>query len=133
MSISFPYREKQIKEGKIPEPIATLTVKTAIGERELDFLIDSGADTTVLPLVWAYLFNFKPNTKKKTYIGGIEGGQVTAFPSKIEIKIGKRFRKIRCLFVKSKVMPLLGRLDFWQQFSLKFDNKKTKSIFYPLA
>ncbi len=86
MSISYPYSSKQIEEGIIPDPIATFGVETTIGEQNFDFLVDSGADTTTLPLLWAPLFGFKPKIAEKTWIGGIEGGKVAAYPSIIKIR-----------------------------------------------
>jgi len=130
MSIRFPYASKQIEEDIIPEPIATLTVKTVLGIQNFDFLVDSGADTTTLPLLWAPLFRFNKKDSKKTWVGGVEGGKIAGYTSIIEIKFNKNFLKIRILFVDSNVTPLLGRLDVWKNFSVLFDNKRKETIFY---
>lgn len=132
MSIRFPYVSKQIEEDIIPDPIATLTVKTIFGQQNFDFLVDSGADTTTLPLLWAPLFGFKKDISMKTWVGGVEGGKIAGYPSTIEIKFNNNFLKIRILFVDSNVAPLLGRLDVWDNFSILFDNKRKETIFYKL-
>lgn len=132
MSISFPYALKEIEEGTIPSPIATLPVKTVFGRQNFDFLVDSGADTTTLPLIWASLFGFKKENSKRTWIGGVEGRKIAGYPSRIEIGFNKKFIKIRCLFVESNIIPLLGRLDVWNNFSILFDNKIKETVFHPL-
>lgn len=132
MSISFPFHTKTIEEGDIPNPVATLTIKTNFGEQNLDFLVDSGADTTTLPLAWAELFNFTPNDEEKTWIGGVEGGRIAAYPASIEIAFDKKFYTVRCVFVTSDTMPLLGRVDVWGNFSILFDNQKQQTTFEPL-
>lgn len=129
MSIEFPYQYKIIAEGKIPEPIIQLPVKTKAGFGFIDFLVDSGADTTTLPLIWSEIFGFKIENKKPDWITGVEGGRIAAYPGEIEIKIGREKNKIRCLFVTSNILPLLGRLDIWNKFSIIFDNKRQKIIF----
>lgn len=129
MSIEFPYQYKIIAEGKIPEPIIQLPVQTKVGFSFIDFLVDSGADTTTLPLIWSEIFDFKVENKKADWITGVEGGRIAAYPGEIEIKIDQEKTKIRCLFVTSNILPLLGRLDIWKKFSITFDNKKQKIIF----
>lgn len=129
MSIEFSYQYKIIAEGKIPEPIIQLPVKTKVGMSMIDFLVDSGADTTIVPLVWSEIFGFKIDNRKPDWITGVEGGRITAYPGEIEIKIGQEKNKIRCLFVTSNILPLLGRLDLWERFSIIFDNKRQKIVF----
>ena len=103
-----------------------------LGEQSFDFLVDSGADTTSIPLLWAPLFRFNKKGSKKTWVGGVEGGKIAGYPSTIEIKFDKNFLKIRILFVDSNITPLLGRLDVWDNFSVLFDNKSKETVFYKL-
>jgi hypothetical protein len=131
MFIAFPYRKKTIEEGIIPYPVAPLPVKTKFGEYFIRFLVDSGADTTTLPLSLAPLFDFKPTKVKGSWVSGVEGGKVAAYSSKVEIGFGRKFYKVRCLFIDSKVTPLLGRLDIWDKFSIVFDNLKEEVVFKP--
>ncbi len=87
----LPYRFKRIDEGIIPDPTIEIEVSTVKGWRKFDFLIDSGADTTCLPLQpYAELLGFKPNPEKKTKVGGDEGRGVTAYPGKIKVKITRK-------------------------------------------
>lgn len=132
MSIHFPYRKKIIDEGAIPLPVANLPVKTKFGVYLIRFLVDSGADTTTLPLSLAPLFDFKATASKKSWVGGVEGGKVAAYSSQIEIGFGRKFYAVRCHFLNSKVTSLLGRLDVWDEFSILFDNKKEEVVLEPI-
>ena len=128
--IVFPYQFKLIKNEKLVDPVIYLDVVTQFGLRKIGFLVDSGSDTIVFPIApYHYWFNFKPNPKTKTILGGVEGKGVTAYPSKINLQISKAEFTVRCYFVKSNTMPLLGRLDLWDKFSWIFDNKKHQVIF----
>lgn len=129
MSISFPYKTKLIEEGIIPDPTITLSVKTLYGIRNLKFLVDSGADTTVVPVDLASDFGFKPSGAVKEYVKGVGNVKVGSYPSKIEVSLGDKFYKVRCVFIESKVMPLLGRLDIWDKFTVIFDNMKKEVVF----
>lgn len=125
----FPYKTKTTEDGIIPLPIANLPVKTKFGVYLVRFLVDSGADTTTLPISIASLFTFKQDQSKKSWVSGVEGRKVAAYSSQIEIGFGKKFYTIRCHFIDSKVTPLLGRLDIWDKFNWFFDNKRKQVVF----
>lgn len=125
----FPYQYKNIEFGQIVDPIISLPILTKVGWESLDFLIDSGADVTTIPLDLTGQLKYPPNLKKKVKIGGVEGGMVTGFPGKIQIKIGNGQLAARCYFIESDVIPLLGRLDLWNKFTIIFDNMKGEVVF----
>lgn len=128
--IVFPYQFKIISNEKIADPVIYLNTSTQFGIRKIGFLVDSGSDACVLPLApYHYWFNFIPNPRTKTVLGGIEGKGVEAYPSRIKLQIGKESIVTRCYFVKSNCMPLLGRLDIWDKYSLFFDNEKEQVVF----
>ena len=130
IKIYFPYQFKIIGNEKIADPVIYLSTFTQFGIRKIGFLVDSGSDAVTLPLApYHYWFNFIPNPGTKTVLGGIEGKGVEAYPSKIRLQVGKENITVRCYFVKSNTMPLLGRLDIWDKFSLLFDNKKNQVVF----
>lgn len=127
----FPYEKKRIEEGELVDPRVVLEIKTKIGFLKVKFLVDSGADVTTLPIEpYAELFDFKKISKVK--IGGIEGGGVTAYPHDLTIGVGIRKFRMRCYLIESKVDPLLGRLDFWNLFSINFDNGTKETVFTEL-
>lgn len=128
--IFFPYQVKAIKNVKIDDPVIYLDVVTRFGLRKVGFLVDSGSDTTILPLSpYHYWFNFKPDAKSAIKLGGVEGKGVTAYPGKTSLHLGEEEFSVRCYFVRSNTMSLLGRLDIWDKFNWTFDNKKKQVIF----
>ena len=117
LSIKFPYYTKTIDESKIPDPRALIKVDTLKGPRLIKFLIDSGADTTVLPLArYGPSFKIDVSPKNKTEDSGI----------------AKDSFYVRCIFLESSTTPLLGRLDIWSKYSLLFDDNKKESVFHCL-
>lgn len=126
----FPYQYKIIDHERLADPFVRLNVITQLGIRKIGFLVDSGSDTVVFPLYpYRFWFNFTPNAKEKTTLGGVEGRGVDAYPSKITLQIGKEDILTRCYFILSNTMPLLGRLDIWDKFSWFFDNKRQQVVF----
>lgn len=133
MSISFPYETKQIDEGELADPRVTLDVKTKEGFLSIKFLVDSGADVTTLPIdPYGALFDFRRDSGKRVMIGGIEGKGVAAYPHRLAVRVRQHAFPLRCCFIASSTIPLLGRLDMWTLFSITFDNRRMRTIFSPL-
>lgn len=128
--IYFPYQYKIVRYENLADPIIYLTVSTQSGLRKVGFLVDSGSDTVILPLLpYRFWFNFIPDVKTETVLGGVEGRGITAYPSKITLYIDKEKIVVRCYFVRSNTIPLLGRLDLWNRFNWFFDNQRKQVIF----
>ena len=129
----FPYQFKLLTFGRLPDPVIYLDVVTQFGIRKLGFLVDSGSDTTVLPLKpFQFWFNFNPKSNTKTILGGVEGKGVGAYPGMIKLKLKNTYYELRCYFIESKTIPLLGRLDLWDKFSWLFDNTNHQVVFTKL-
>jgi len=129
----FPYEKKRIEEGELVDPRVVLEIKTKIGFLKVKFLVDSGADVSTLPInPYSELFDFKKAFRDKVKIGGVEGNGVAAYPCDLTIGLGEKKFRMRCYLIESKVDPLLGRLDFWNLFSINFDNKVRETIFTEL-
>ena len=77
--------------------------------------------------------NFKKDPKKKILISGVEGKGVFAYPHPITTKLGNKKFLLRSYFIESNVDPLLGRLDFWNIFSINFNNKNRQTEISPLS
>lgn len=130
---TFPYRIKRIEEGILVDPRVELFLKTKKGFTLVKFLLDSGADVTTLSYdPYAKLFNFQKEKAQRITIGGVEGKGVGAYPHTITARLGKIEFSLRIFFIESFVDPLLGRLDFWDKFSITFDNKNRQTIIIPL-
>lgn len=127
--IKFPFQYKEIDFGRIVDPVIPLPVLTPNGWEKFDFLLDSGADTTTLPFYFTKLIKAELSPDKKTIVDGVEGRGVAGHAGKIWIKFGQNVLTIRCYFIQSDIIPLLGRLDVWDKFSIIFDNLKQEVIF----
>ncbi len=128
--LTFPYRYKQIEYGKIFNPYVRIPVKTSFSWQDLWFLVDSGADTTMLTVSIADQLRLDIDKTKKTQLFGIGEKSVSAYPGKIMIKIGKYTVDLRIYFIDSEdTTLLLGRLDFFDRFNVCFDSKHEQVVF----
>lgn len=83
----------------------------------IKFLVDSDADTTILPLArYGQWFKINVNPQNRTEVGGISDEKVCGYPGKIKIHLEKDILPVRCLFLESSTSTLLGRLDIWPNY-----------------
>lgn len=128
--LTFPYQYKRIDFGKIFNPLVLLSVKASWGWQNLWFLVDSGADTVMIPVDLAKELGLSFNVSVKTKLYGIGKQAVYASPGKIILNIGKKEIPARSYFVHSKdSLLLLGRLDIFERFSITFDKTKQAVLF----
>lgn len=130
--IRFPYNYKRIDFGRVVDPTISLDVKAEPGWKSFDFLIDSGADTTTIPIYFTKLVKTEINKRGKTSIGGVEGNGIVGYPGKIWIRLNTDVLSVRCYFIESDVTPLLGRVDIWNKYTIIFDNMRKEVVFEKL-
>lgn len=127
---TFPYLYKKIDFGKIFNPLVLLPVKASWGWQDLWFLVDSGADTLMLPIALGKKLGLSFNPSVKTKLYGIGKQAVYASPGELILKINGQEISARSYFVHSKdSILLLGRLDIFENFSISFDCQKQAVIF----
>ncbi len=127
---TFPYLYKKINFGRIFNPLILLPVKSIWGWQNLWFLVDSGADTVMIPVSLAKKLGLKHNPSVKNHLYGIGKQAVLASPGEIIIKIGNEEVMTRSYFVYSSDSTiLLGRLDIFEKFSILFDKVQQSVIF----
>mgnify|MGYP001603576057 CR=1 FL=1 len=63
---TFPYQRKKTEFGIVYDPLISLSVKTKSGYQPLWFLLDSGADMTLLNCKLAKQLGIAFDTHKKT-------------------------------------------------------------------
>lgn len=130
LALTFPYQYKRIDFGKLFNPLVLFPVKTAFGWQNLWFLVDSGADSLMLPVALARRLGLEFNPKVKTRLHGIGKQAVLASPGKITLKINHSQITARSYFVYSDdSFLLLGRLDIFEHFSVSFDKEKQAVVF----
>ncbi|OGK11800.1 hypothetical protein A2954_05085 [Candidatus Roizmanbacteria bacterium RIFCSPLOWO2_01_FULL_37_12] len=130
-TFTFPYQFKFITDGKILNPLLYLPLKIELGWRNSWFLLDSGADTTMLPLSMAKRLGLSYDSNKKGKLLGIGDKSLDGYSGSIIIKIGQKELKVRCDFIDAEDSTLLlGRLDVFDKFNIHFDTTNKKIIFH---
>ena len=129
MSIEFPLGVLQTALGPVADPTIMLPVKTSAGYEEWRFLLDSGADFTMVPRSAAELLGVDLSAVRKTTARGIEGSGVPAQLAEITLRIGDVELTVPCLFSSNENTPyLLGRMGLFSRFNITFDNRRKKIV-----
>ena len=128
MSLKFPFEYAEIEGlGKLFYPIVKLDLKTVYGYKEFDFLVDTGADVTTVPLHLLSVLGVKKGKLKPSETLGVGGIRIRTWEFKLPVKIGNLELEIMAIAVDSKEnsMPLLlGRKDvFENRYNLFLDSK----------
>jgi predicted aspartyl protease len=126
--MEFPILEKETTLGNIPDVEIPILLRNKYGYQRIDFLLDTGADFSMLPAHIAEWLDIDLASCSKDRSYGIEGGKgITVWLGKIQVKICQYELEIRCLFSENQSCPyILGRADIFSQFNLFFDNKNKK-------
>lgn len=126
--MEFSILEKKTTLGNIPDVEIPLLVKTRYGYQQMDFLLDTGADFTMLPAHLSKWLGINLNNLPKDRSYGIEGGKgVAVWAGKIRVKICQYELDIRCLFSDNDACPyILGRADIFSHFNIFFNNATGK-------
>ncbi|MFH1563071.1 MAG: aspartyl protease family protein [Nitrospirota bacterium] len=133
MSIEFPLLEKRTHLGVIPDPKIDILILEKSGYAPYRFLLDTGADCTMMPSSAAEDLDIDLNRCPIDRSYGIEGNGVKVYISQITAKIGDYELTIKCLFSEKETTPyLLGRIDIFSHFNITFDNEQKKIILTPI-
>lgn len=127
----FPYREEPSQDfGVIWKPY--VTVRISFGEKTFrcEMLLDSGADITLIPKRVGDYLGFEVEKEAIREVRGIGEGAVPYIVKHVKIKIGEDEIEPRIGWALIEEVPfLLGRLDIFDQFDIKFDHSERKVIF----
>lgn len=114
----YGHRRLSLFPAKVPVPEMPLEVRTKYGYAKQWFLVDTGADITMLPHHASEWLDCRIQ-KKSARVYGIDGAGVTVFSSKITIRIGERDEQVRCVFSNRDDIPfILGRLDILKRYDI---------------
>lgn len=129
----FPYQYKHIKWGKVCNPLVPISVKTSLSWQELWFLVDSGADSTMLTVSLANQLGLQYDKKKKTRLFGIGEKSVDAYEGIIILKLCNQEIKVQSYFIDTDDSTLLlGRYDIFDKFTIIFNAAKENLSFEPI-
>jgi hypothetical protein len=123
MPIDFPIGTKNISLGRVANPVIPILIRTQRGYLPFDFLIDTGADCSLIPasIAKAELGIDLARCTQETFFG-IEGIGIRVYRGWLPIRIGAVPLRVRCVFSTQEHHPLiLGRMDVFQHFSITFD------------
>lgn len=129
MSFDFPFEYATIADlGILFYPIVQLEIKTTTGWRSFDFLVDTGADVTTVPISLLSILGISKQNLPQSSTLGVGGFAVTTWEFRLPIKLGKLVKEVRASAVDSHRdgMPLLlGRKDVFEDtWSLVIDSQK---------
>ncbi|MEW6609140.1 MAG: hypothetical protein AB1414_17140 [bacterium] len=129
--IEFPYCEEQLKDfGVIWKPYVVLRVTSGEKSFRCEMLLDSGADITLIPKRAGDYLGFEIEKEEIKELKGIGEGAIPYIIKRVKIKIGNDEVETRIGWVLIEEVPfLLGRLDIFDQFDIKFDHSNRKVIF----
>jgi hypothetical protein len=127
-SIEFPLLKKVTAFGVIEDALIPATLYTRHGPLGIQFILDTGADFTMLPHHMADLVGVDLTQAPSGRSTGIEGGRgIRIWLGHIKVTIGPYFLRLRCLFSSNERTPyLLGRADVFPAFSITFDAPRSR-------
>ena len=125
--IHYPLKLENTSYGPLLTPQIEFELSTVYGWRPYSFLVDTGAEFTVVPEYLADLAGVDLMQCAKEYSVGIEGRPSPAKVGTITIRLGSEILSLRCHFLKSKSTPfLLGRMDLFSHFNVLFQNDQRR-------
>lgn len=133
MSFEFPFEYAVIPGlGRLFYPIVRIDLKTVNGWQPFEFLVDTGADVTTLPLHLFPVLGIKKEKLQKNTTLGVGGIVVTTWEFRMPIRIGPHEFIIHASAVedRNQSMPLLlGRKGMFEEtHSLFIDSKNKKTV-----
>lgn len=133
MFLEFPFEYAEIEGlGRLFYPIVKAQLKTVVGWREFEFLVDTGADVTTVPSHILPVLGIKKNQLSMNTTLGVGGISVKVWEFQAPLRFGNKEILIHCSAVETEdnSMPLLlGRKDiFEEKFNLLLDSQKKLTI-----
>lgn len=111
-----------------------LQISTIYGWRPYKFLLDSGADFTMVPESLAQLVGVDLARCPREHVAGIEERALPARVGSITIRLGPEIIPVRCHFLKMERTPyLLGRMDLFSRFNIAFQNDQRRILLMRIA
>ena len=134
MRSEFSLNQKHTELGLIPDPIIPVAVLTMYGYQKFDFLVDTGADCSMMPKSVAQDLGIKLSSLPVMHFRGIEGKGISVYLTKITIKITNIPVKITCTLSSNEQSPfILGRKDIFNKFNIFFDNRSKVIAFTDIS
>ena len=133
MSFEFPFVYADVEVyGRLFYPIVQIELKTIVGWRLFEFLVDTGADLTTVPLHILPALGINKKSLKQTKTLGVGGVSVNTWEFILPVKIGNMEFSAHASAVSSSdnSLPLLlGRKDILEErCNLLVDSKRKMTV-----
>ena len=129
MPIEFPLSEKRTRFGLLPDPKITIHVRTTSGYLPYRFLLDTGADVSMVPLSMAEDLGIDLARCPADQCSGIEGRPLRVYHASIAVRIGHVELSLPCLISETDTTPfLLGRAGLFARFTITFDTRRKRIV-----
>ena len=129
-SIRIPCPKTNTTFGEIIYPGLNVEVLLPnLGFQPFEFILDSGADCTMVPRSMAALVGFSLTSTPDIYVTGIARRPMPAYIGRLNMRIQQETFEVRYLFMQSDRTPfLLGRVDFFSIFDVSFDGNSCSIV-----
>jgi hypothetical protein len=130
VTISFPclvYRHETL--GDIIQPYASVILRAGSHSFVGEFLIDSGADISLIPRGVGELLGLTSGEGEINDLGDLQA-TLPAVYREVEMQIGEERLQVRLAWALTEDVPLiLGRLDVFDFFDIEFRQRERCTIF----
>lgn len=129
--IEFPFVAKpSARYGILHIPIAKIDVAREQGFETVSFLIDSGADLTVVSLALGARIGWKLSERDTSLQLAGMTGESDFVERELEMMIGTQRVRARVAWAQNPdVTDVLGRLDVFDHFQIEFRQNERRTIF----
>lgn len=123
---SFPFERVLTPLGFVWLPVARVTFSNRDRSLEMDAVVDTGADLTMIPLQFGLDLRLKPAHGDLRTLTGISG--VTPYLlRRVRLQIGSILLESRIAWAQSDEVPvILGRTDALERLKCTFDGPKRR-------
>lgn len=125
--VSFPFERVLTPIGFVWIPVARVTVSAGGRRLDLDMIVDTGADLTMIPRQIGSDSGFRAGRAAPSSLCGISGG-AAYFLKSARLSIGPFHFPARVAWVQSDDAPiLLGRTDALEKLVVEFDGPQRRT------
>ena len=129
-SIKFACPKTDTPFGQMFHPCIPVGVLLNSGKYQtFEFILDSGADCTIVPRFLANMTGIKLPPKPDEYMTSADGISMPCYKGNLSLKIKEHELSVRCLFTEFDTTPfLIGRIDFFATFKILFDGDECSVV-----
>lgn len=131
MLLEFPFEYINVDGlGPLFYPVISLSLlTTAFGFRKFDFLVDTGADVTTIPLAIAGMLGLNTAKMSKSVTVGVGGVEAVVYDTVLTLRVGHEELHVKANITSGGTALLLGKKDvFEDKFSLIIDSILKKTV-----